>query len=54
MKEHKAFSRSFSFLGFAMLEASATQSLSDALSCVSPLATISVQPLTQLILPSYT
>lgn len=34
IKESAAFSRSYSFLGFAMLEASAVQSLADGLSQV--------------------
>ena len=34
--ETAAFNRSFSFLNVAMLHASATASLADALSCVSP------------------
>lgn len=34
-KQSAAFSRSFSFLKFAMLEASAIQSFADGLSCVS-------------------
>ena len=35
-KQKTSFRRSFSFLDFAMLEASATQSFAEGLSCVSP------------------
>lgn len=37
-EESSSFGRSFSFLGFAMLEASAIQAFADGLSCVSALS----------------
>ena len=41
-----AFKKSFSFLSFTMLEASATQSLADSLSSVSPLIALATLSLT--------
>ena len=38
LQQKTSFRRSFSFLDFAMLEASATQSFAEGLSCVSPTA----------------
>lgn len=48
LKQKTSFRRSFSFLDFAALEASATQSFAEGLSCVSP----TPRPLSLQILPT--